>query len=53
MATHKVVTTTLASSSFIDDVQHNVDAAEAHGWTGIWFESHQQLRQHLVVFKLL
>ena len=38
---------------FIDDVQHNVDAAEAHGWTGIWFESHQQLRQHLVVFKLL
>jgi HAD superfamily hydrolase (TIGR01509 family) len=38
---------------FIDDVQHNVDAAEAHGWTGIWFESHQQLRQHLVASKLL
>ena len=38
---------------FIDDVQHNVDAAEAHGWTGIWFESPQQLRQHLVASKLL
>jgi len=38
---------------FIDDVQHNIDAAEAHGWTGIRFVSPQQVRQQLVQLKLL
>ncbi len=41
------------STLFIDDVQHNVDAAKAHGWTGIRFENPQQLRQHLVAAKRL
>jgi FMN phosphatase YigB (HAD superfamily) len=41
------------STLFIDDVQHNVDAAEAHGWTGIRFENPQQLRQHLVAARRL
>lgn len=38
---------------FIDDVKHNVEAAEKHDWTGIWFQSSQQLRQTLINFKLL
>lgn len=33
---------------FIDDVQHNIDAAHRHGWQGIRFESAQQLRSELV-----
>jgi len=38
---------------FIDDVKHNVEAAELHGWTGIWFQSPTQLRQTLVNSQLL
>jgi putative hydrolase of the HAD superfamily len=38
---------------FIDDVKHNVEAAELHGWTGIWFQSPKQLRQTLVNSQLL
>ena len=38
---------------FIDDVKHNVEAADKHDWTGIWFQSPLQLRQTLVNFKLL
>ena len=33
---------------FIDDVQHNIDAAKQHGWQGIRFESPEQLRADLV-----
>jgi HAD superfamily hydrolase (TIGR01509 family) len=33
---------------FIDDVQHNIDAAERHGWRGIRFESPEQVRSDLV-----
>ena len=33
---------------FIDDVQHNIDAAHRHGWQGIRFESPQQVRAELV-----
>ena len=33
---------------FIDDVQHNIDAAGRHGWRGILFESPEQLRADLV-----
>jgi putative hydrolase of the HAD superfamily len=33
---------------FIDDVQHNIDAAHAHGWGGIRFESPEQTRAALV-----
>ncbi len=33
---------------FIDDVQHNIDAAEQHGWQGLRFETPQQLRADLV-----
>ena len=33
---------------FIDDVQHNIDAAEQHGWQGIRFETPQQVRADLV-----
>jgi putative hydrolase of the HAD superfamily len=29
---------------FIDDVQHNVEAAEQHGWSGLRFESPEQVR---------
>ncbi len=29
---------------FIDDVQHNIDAAELHGWQGLRFESPGQVR---------
>lgn len=38
---------------FIDDVKHNVEAAELHGWTGIWFQSPTQLRQTLTNRQLL
>jgi len=31
----------------IDDVQHNIDAAELHGWQGIRFETPQQVRAAL------
>lgn len=41
------------STFFVDDVKHNVEAADKHGWTGIWFESPLQLRQTLVNLKLL
>ena len=34
---------------FIDDVQHNIDAAHRHGWQGIRFETPQQLRAELVL----
>lgn len=33
---------------FIDDVQHNIDAAHRHGWQGIRFETPQQVRAALV-----
>ena len=33
---------------FIDDVQHNIDAAHHHGWQGIRFETPQQVRAALV-----
>ena len=33
---------------FIDDVQHNIDAAQRHGWQGIRFETPQQTRAALV-----
>ena len=33
---------------FIDDVQHNIDAAQQHGWRGIRFETPQQTRAALV-----
>lgn len=33
---------------FIDDVQHNIDAAERHGWQGIRFDTPQQVRADLV-----
>ena len=32
---------------FIDDVQHNIDAAEQHGWQGIRFETPAQVRAAL------
>ena len=35
---------------FIDDVQHNIDAARLHGWQGIRFESAQQVRAALAHF---
>lgn len=33
---------------FIDDVQHNIDAAERHGWQGLRFETPEQARADLV-----
>ena len=33
---------------FIDDVQHNIDAAQQHGWQGIRFETPEQVRADLV-----
>ena len=33
---------------FIDDVQHNIDAAVQHGWQGIRFETPEQVRSDLV-----
>ena len=38
---------------FIDDVQHNIDAAHAHGWTGIRFDEPTQVRRDLVKLGLL
>lgn len=38
---------------FIDDLQHNIDAAQRHGWQGIRFESPLQVRQQLVFQGLL
>jgi len=38
---------------FIDDVQHNIDAAQSHGWHGIRFESPQQVRVELVARRYL
>jgi 2-haloacid dehalogenase/putative hydrolase of the HAD superfamily len=33
---------------FIDDVQHNIDAAAQHGWQGIRFGSPEQVRSDLL-----
>ena len=33
---------------FIDDVQHNIDAAERHGWQGLRFETPEKVRADLV-----
>lgn len=33
---------------FIDDVQHNIEAAERHGWQGLRFETPEQVRADLV-----
>ena len=33
---------------FIDDVQHNIDAAEQHGWQCILFETPEQVWSDLV-----
>ena len=33
---------------FIDDVQHNIDAAVQHGWQGIRFQTPEQVRSDLV-----
>ncbi len=33
---------------FIDDVQHNIDAAEQHGWKGIRFDTPEQVRATMV-----
>ncbi len=38
---------------FIDDVQRNLDAAQAHGWQGVRFESAPQVRARLVIDGLL
>ena len=38
---------------FIDDVQHNINAALQHGWQGIRFESPQQVRSDLVGLRFL
>jgi HAD superfamily hydrolase (TIGR01509 family) len=38
---------------FIDDVQHNIDAAHAHGWTGLRFDEPAQVRRDLVAMGLL
>mgnify|MGYP000455694931 CR=1 FL=1 len=38
---------------FIDDVQHNIDAAHRHGWPGIVFESPSQLRADLIAQQVL
>lgn len=32
---------------FIDDVRHNIEAAEAHGWSGLHFQSAAQCRSSL------
>ena len=37
-----------AQPVFIDDVQHNIDAAQTYGWYGIRFETPEQLRRALV-----
>jgi HAD superfamily hydrolase (TIGR01509 family) len=33
---------------FIDDVQHNIDAAGRHGWQGVRFDTPEQVRAALV-----
>lgn len=38
---------------FIDDLQHNIDAAHAHGWTGVRFDEPFQVRRDLVKLGLL
>ena len=38
---------------FIDDVQHNIEAAHRHGWQGIRFETPQQVRAALVAREYL
>jgi putative hydrolase of the HAD superfamily len=38
---------------FIDDVQHNIDAAHTHGWTGVRFDEPAQVRRDLVALGLL
>jgi len=38
---------------FIDDVQHNIDAAEQHGWRGLRFETPEQVRAALMAQGLL
>jgi len=38
---------------FIDDVQHNIDAAHDHGWTGLRFDEPAQVRRDLVAMGLL
>ena len=38
---------------FIDDVQANIDAAHAHGWTGVRFDEPQQVKSELVSLGLL
>ena len=38
---------------FIDDVQHNIDAAHRHGWQGIRFETPEQVRATLVAHQFL
>jgi FMN phosphatase YigB (HAD superfamily) len=38
---------------FIDDVQHNIDAAHAHGWMGVRFDEPAQVRRDLVALGLL
>jgi 2-haloacid dehalogenase/putative hydrolase of the HAD superfamily len=39
----------LGQPVFIDDVQHNIDAAQLHGWQGIRFDTPQQVRADLAV----
>ncbi len=41
------------SPVFIDDVQHNIDAAALHGWRPIRFETPQQVRSALVSLNCL
>lgn len=36
-----------ADTVFIDDVLHNIDAAQSHGWHGIHFQSAGQVRAEL------
>jgi len=38
---------------FIDDVQHNIDAAHAEGWRGVRFETAAQVRSQLQLLGLL
>ncbi len=38
---------------FIDDVQHNIDAAVQHGWQGIRFQTPEQVRSDLVGLQFL
>jgi HAD superfamily hydrolase (TIGR01509 family) len=36
-----------AHTVFIDDVQHNIEAAQRHGWHGVLFQSAEQVRAEL------